>query len=243
MRNCSELLVFLFFILISQCSECQTLWKINSNVDGCPPAGGWVLEDADLNGDVHFERVRVVPSIPSSVSDPTKFPGYWEGDCFRITIEDFTKDLIYAEDFCSAYGKFTIYIVNLSAGTNLDLIFDLYKNRGTNVTERYFIVKHWDGKKLDIKAIIPAGMWINHMGTGPLATYSSVPVYCGKELKLTKVSDKQYEAIILLDPDCMEIRKYLLPKTAKQREFITKVTQKIAYDSKTNSFYLLDVNP
>lgn len=230
----------LLFLLATQRYECQSMLKIQRDEHTNPAQDAWILNDVDLDGRGNLGRIRVVQALPQTIASDKYPKEFWEADCFRITVEDFSKPLIYSEEFCTSYGKFTIYIVNLTGGPNPDLIFELFRNRGTNVTEKYFVVKHWDGKRLVTKATIPAGIWMNHKAEGPLTKYSAVPVYCGKELKLVKLSDKQYEASFSLDCECMEIRKYLLPRSVKETEFLNNVAQKLVYDSKTESYNIVN---
>jgi hypothetical protein len=233
----------LLFLLIVQRNECQSPLKIQRDEHANPAQDAWVLNDVDLDGQGNFGRIRLVKALPQTIP-LDKYPKeFWEDDCYRITVEDFRAPLIYSEEFCTSYGKFTIYVTNLTGGPHPDLIFELYRNRGTDVTEKFFVVKHWDGSKLVTEATIQAGMWMSHTAGGPLANYAAVPAYCAKELKLQKVSGNQYEATFSLDSDCMAIRQYLLPRSTKEKEFIGKVTQRLVHDSKTGSYNLVNVDP
>jgi hypothetical protein len=189
-----------------------------------------IREDVDINGDNNLERIRIIESIPIDIINKNKFPdGYWEGDFFRLTIEDFTKPLIYSEEFYSAYGKFKIYILNLTGTSNLDFIFELQKGHGTNATTHYYVIKHWNGKELEEKATIKGGYWYIHNGKGPLLEYSGTPVYCEREINLEKISYNQYEASFPLSPNCYEIIKYLIPRSKEEADFIKKKNVKLIY--------------
>ena len=232
-------LVTVFSAVLSSADRPAPIRTIDWEAVPCPPEK-LIIRDIDLNGDGRHEELSIQKEL-ANTSGPSWYPREFWDDCYRLTIRDSLNGVAYTEDFCSAYGDFKIYALNLTGGKQVDIIFELYKNRGVGVTEKYLVVKHWDGTKLVEKASVPASVHASKTKFGPMA-------YCEKRMRFRSTHSGFWQATLELrcertEGGRIEDPTEVQPDTPAEKEFLSAKIQKLAYDAQSDSYHLLAVKP